>query len=85
LPVGRPEWWEWELGFDSHIEDRMEERELSEVELRTMLADATGVAPARRQGRWIVETHFRGQRWVVVLEPDAADHITYVITVFRRD
>ena len=77
--MDRPEWWEWELGFDSHIEDRMEERGFSEVELRAMLEDATSLSPARRKGRWSAHTHFQGLPWVVVLEPDAADQITYVI------
>ena len=49
LPLDRPEWWEWELGFDSRIGDRMEERGFSEVELRAMLEDATGLSPARRE------------------------------------
>jgi len=83
--LDRPEWWEWELGFDSHIEDRMEERGFSEVELRAMLEDATSLSPARRKGRWLADTHFRGRPWVVVLEPDVADQITYVITAFSRD
>ncbi len=34
-------WWEWELGFTPHIEARMEERDFSEVELRTMLDSTT--------------------------------------------
>jgi hypothetical protein len=81
----RPEWWDWDLAFDSHIEARMEERGVSEVDLRTMLEYATRVAPARRVGRWLIFTRFRGQPWVVVVEPDADDQITYVITTFRRD
>jgi hypothetical protein len=63
----------------------MEERGVSEVDLRTMLEYATGVAPARRVGRWLISTRFRGQPWVAVVEPDVDDQITYVITTFRRD
>ena len=63
----------------------MEERGFSEVELRAMLEDATSLSPARRKGRWLADTHFRGRPWVVVLEPDVADQITYVITAFSRD
>ena len=36
-----PSWWEWELGFTSHVEVRMEERGFSEVELRVMLDGAS--------------------------------------------
>jgi hypothetical protein len=55
-----PEWWEWELDFDAHVEERMEERDYSEVDLRTMLENATEVFPARGDGRWLALTKFRG-------------------------
>ena len=77
-----PEWWTWEMRFIPHTEDRMEERGFSEVELRTMLADASDMTPSRRQGRWLVRTRFMRSRWLVVVEPDPIDEIVYVITAF---
>jgi hypothetical protein len=32
-----PEWWNWELELTPHSEERLEERGLTEVDLRTML------------------------------------------------
>jgi hypothetical protein len=80
--VEQAEWWDWELRFISHTEHRMEERSFSEVELRTMLADATGLTPSRREGRWLIRTRFMRMPWVVVVEPDPIDQIVYVITAF---
>lgn len=82
---GRPDWWEWELGFTSHAEARMEERETSEVELRTMLEDATRILPARRPGRWIVHTRLAEWPWIVVVEPDPESELLMIVTVYPRE
>jgi hypothetical protein len=37
-----PDWWRWELTFTSHAELRMEQRGVTEVEVRAMLEGATG-------------------------------------------
>ena len=81
----RPEWWDWDLAFDSHVEARMEERDVSDIDLRTMIEDATDFSPNRRIGRWRISTRLRGQPWVIVVEPDLDGQITHVITVFRQD
>jgi hypothetical protein len=78
-----PKWWDWELEFDAHVEDRMRERDFSEVDLRTMLENATHVTPARRDGRWLSWTRFSGVAWVVVVEPDVEQQILHVITAYR--
>lgn len=57
----RPEWWDRELAFTSYVESRMEERGFSEVELRTMLENATDLLPATRAGRWLVRTRHGGR------------------------
>lgn len=36
-----PDWWNWELECTSHLTERMLDREFNEVDLRTMLADAS--------------------------------------------
>lgn len=40
-----PEWWKWELSFTSHAQLRMEQRGVTEVEVRAMLEKATGFEP----------------------------------------
>ena len=81
----RPEWWEWDLRFISHLERRMEERGFSEIELRAMLTDATAITPSRRSGRWLISTHHGDHPWVVVVEPDSDDQMTYVITAYPKE
>ncbi len=77
-----PEWWDWELAFTAHIESRMEERGISELELRMMLEEATQFSPARQTGRFLVSAWHASRRWVVVLEPDREERVTYVVTAF---
>ncbi len=78
----RPDWWDWPLAFTAHVELRMEERGFSEVDLRGMLENATELLPSKRPGRWLVRTRHAGQRWVVVVEPDADDRIVMVVTAY---
>jgi hypothetical protein len=83
--IDPPDWWDWELAFTAHLEGRMEERDFSEVELRTMVADATDLARARHPGRYIASTRFHGRPWVVILEPDASDQLLWVVTAHPRE
>jgi hypothetical protein len=80
-----PEWWDWELAFTAHIESRMEERRFSEVELRTMLDDATGLAPGAKLGRWIVTTRHGQRPWTIVLEPDFDGRAIFVVTAYEQE
>lgn len=80
-----PSWWEWDLGFTGHAEIRMEERNFTEVDLRSMLDDATQLVPARRPGRWIVHTRHAGQSWNVVVEPDLDDKILMIVTAYPKE
>ncbi len=81
----RPEWWEWDLAFTAHVESRMEERALSEVELRAMLDAATELLPSLRRGRWIAHARYAGRAWAVVVEPDEDEQLIYVVTAYRRE
>ena len=81
----RPEWWDWELAFTSHVEIRMEERGFTEVDLRRMLEDATEVEPSSRPGRWMISTRLRGSTWRVIVEPDQDELALYIVTAYRRD
>lgn len=81
----RPEWWDWELELIAHVEERMADREFSEVELRTMLGNANRLKPDHVPGRWLVHTHHAGHPWIVVLEPDFTAEVLVVITAFERE
>ena len=83
VPTAWPDWWEWELELTSHVERRMEERDLTEVELHAMLASAIGFAPDLVSGRFLVYTWCWGRRWNVVVEPDADGRLLVVIAAYR--
>ena len=78
-----PEWWEWQISFTRHAELRMEQRGVSEVELRAMLQRATGYRPSVTAERFMIETTHRGQPWVVVVEPDPEQQILVVVTAYE--
>ena len=40
-----PDWWTWELSFVGHAEMRMEQRGVTEVDVRAMLERASGFEP----------------------------------------
>ena len=65
-----PKWWNWELEFTSHLEKRIEDRNFTEVDLREMLERADSYQPSVTEGRWVIETRHRGERWAVIVEPD---------------
>ncbi len=46
-----PEWWNWDLSFTSHAELRMEQRGVTEVEVRAMLEKATAFDPNVVEGQ----------------------------------
>jgi len=60
-----PEWWNWNLSFTGHAELRMEQRGVTEVEVRVMLERATGFEASVVEGRFMIQTR-RGQSpWIV--------------------
>lgn len=77
-----PDWWEWELELTPHVEKRMEDRGFTEVDLRHMLEHTAGFRPDVVDGRFVVETRFRGRRWEVVVEPDEVEHLLVVVTAY---
>ena len=52
----RPDWWEWELEFTSHLEKRMDDRDFTELDLRAMLERAESYRPSVVAERWMVRT-----------------------------
>jgi hypothetical protein len=79
-----PEWWNWEVELTPHLIKRMADRQFSEVDLRTMLADATDYIP-EADDRFIIVTSREGRGWEVIVEPDYADQVLLVITAYPRD
>ena len=78
----RPPWWEWELDIWTHVEERMEDRGFTEVELRRMMERAGSLHRLPRRGRWVAETTHKGARWEVVVKPDPVTELLEVITAY---
>jgi len=81
----RPEWWEWELEFTSHLLKRMLDRMFTEIELRTMLDQAASWQPDVEPGRWAVATRYRRRSWEVIVEPDSESKVLVVVTAYPVD
>jgi hypothetical protein len=78
-----PEWWRWELTFTSHGELRMEQRGVTEVEVRAMLERATGFEPNVVEGRFMIYARHAQRPWVVIVEPDADVNLLVIVTVYE--
>jgi hypothetical protein len=78
-----PVWWSWDLSFTGHAELRMQQRGVTEVEVRAMLERATGFEASVVEGRFMIHTR-RGQTsWVVIVEPDVDAKLLVVVTVYE--
>jgi hypothetical protein len=78
-----PEWWTWDISVSSHAELRMEQRGVTEVELRAMLERATSFDPSVVAGRFMIRAR-RGRRsWIVIVEPDRQEYLLVVVTIFE--
>ena len=81
-----PEWWDWELELTAHSKARLEERGLTEIDLRTMLdKQPNSIAPDPEPGRHRVCTSHRRKSWIVVVEPDPVFEVLVIISVFRAE
>jgi hypothetical protein len=54
----------------------------TELDLRRMLEDASGLRPDVEEGRWIVSARHRRRGWEIVVEPDEAERVLVVITAY---
>lgn len=63
----------------------MEQRGLSEVELRQMLATPSGLVDDHVEGRWVVHCRLRQAAWHVIVEPDDEDEVVVLVTAYRVD
>lgn len=83
--MGRPDWWAWDLVFTAHAARRMEERGLSEVELRTALERVKALEGGTTPGRWVATGRHRDQVWTIVLEPEPLDRVVFVVTAYVKE
>jgi hypothetical protein len=60
----------------------MDERGLSEVDLRAMMEEATGYSDDVAEGRFVVFASVRRRRWNIIVEPDPDDDVLVVVTAF---
>jgi hypothetical protein len=80
-----PSWWEWELELTPHLEKRMSQRDFTEIDLRTMLHDATESRPDVEPGRWVIVTRHRSRKWEVIVEPDYGEKRLVVVTAYSPE
>jgi hypothetical protein len=77
-----PPWWDWELDVSDHTYENMPVRGFTEVDLRRMMEQATDYSPDIEEGRWRIETRFRGQLWEVIVEPVPEKQLLLVVTAY---
>ncbi len=65
-----PELWTWDLSFTGHAEMRMEQRGVTEVDLRAMLERATAFDPTVVNGRFVMHVRHKQRPWLVIVESD---------------
>ncbi|MGE5815811.1 MAG: DUF4258 domain-containing protein [Acidobacteriota bacterium] len=78
-----PPWWHWELSFTPHAELRMEQRGVTEVDVRAMLEQATGFEPSVAEGRFMIHVANNNRPWIVIVEPDADASLLVVVTAYE--
>jgi hypothetical protein len=60
----------------------MEERDFTEIDLRTMLQRAGGYRPDIVEDRWVIETRHRQRSWEVIVDPDWEERLLVVVTAY---
>ena len=78
-----PEWWNWELSFTAHAELRMEQRGVTEIDVRAMLERAMGYEPSVVEGRFMIYAVHKNRPWIVIVEPDVDSKLLVVVTPYE--
>ena len=78
-----PSWWHWELSFTPHAELRMEQRGVTEVDVRAMLEPATVFEPSVIEGRFMIPVTHQSRPWTVIVEPDSDAQLLVIVTVYE--
>jgi hypothetical protein len=80
-----PNWWTWDLELTPHLEKRMEDRQFTEVDLRSMLQEAYDFRPDVVEGRFVIASRRTGRGWEIIVEPDFEESLLVVITAYPID
>ena len=78
-----PLWWTWELLFTGHARLRMEQRGISETDVRVIIERATGFGRSVVEGRFTIRSRYRNRSWIVIVEPDVEMELLVVVTVYE--
>ena len=78
-----PKWWNWDLSFTAHAELRMEQRGVTEVEVRAMLERANGVRGQCCREQIHGPNPTRSESLGRDREPDAEANLLVVVTVYE--
>ena len=78
-----PEWWNWELSFTAHAELRMEQRGVTEIDVRAMLERAARYEPSVVEGRFMIHAVHKNRPWIVIVEPDLDFRLLVVVTPYE--
>jgi hypothetical protein len=60
----------------------MEDRDFTEIDLRTMLEQTQDYSPDVVEGRWVIATHHCQQLWHIIVEPDPVEQLLVVVTAY---
>jgi hypothetical protein len=71
------------LSFTAHAELRMEQRGVTEIDVRAMLERATGHEPSVVEGRFIIHVVHRQRPWMVIVEPDIDAKVLVLVTLYE--
>ena len=78
-----PNWWNYGLVFSPHAIERMEERGVSEIDVRAMLDDATEFRESSAPSRFFVVTSYRSDDWEIIVKPDDLEQELIIVTLYR--
>jgi hypothetical protein len=80
-----PQWWNWELEITSHILKRMENRNLTEIDLRGMLETASDYWNDIEECRFVIVSRLKNKDWEIIVEPDCFEKILVIITAYPKE
>ena len=78
-----PAWWTWDLSFTPHAELRIEQRGVTEVDVRAMLERAIGFEPSVVEGRFMIHVARNNRPWIVIVEPDIDASVLVLVTAYE--
>ena len=71
------------MSFTAHAELRMEQRGVTEVDVRAMLERATRYEPIVVEGRFMIHAIHQQRPWIVIAEPDVEAKLLVIVTVYE--